>query len=93
MKKGSQAKGLSNVFNELEKTDSTGEELDRLLIESGFSPVALEAKVKERLAKIKAGETFESLSNQDIKFDPLLLAASKGTKKGQSLAKKIRKKN
>lgn len=92
MKKGSHAKGLSNVFSELEKTDPTGNELDRLLIESGFNPVDLEAKVKERLAKIKAGEPFKSLSNQVDKFDPLLLAASKGSKRGQGLAKKIRKK-
>lgn len=91
MKKGSHAEGLSNVFNELEKIDPTGEELNRQLVECGFNPLDLESKVKERLAKIKAGAAFVNLSNQVPDFDPLMIAAGKREKKGQSLAKKISK--
>lgn len=92
MKKESKAEGLSNVFNELEKADLTGLELDRQLIELGFNPAALEAKIKDRLSKINAESSVKSLMNETSEeFDPLLLAAYKGGKKGKNLAKKMKK--
>lgn len=94
MKKESKAEDLSNVFNELERSDLTGLELDRQLIELGFNPAALEVKIKDHLSRVNAESSVKSLTNEvSEEFDPLLLAANKGGKKVKNLANKLKKKD
>ncbi|HMX00890.1 MAG TPA: hypothetical protein PKL56_16090 [Cyclobacteriaceae bacterium] len=90
MKKKENAKGLSNAFNEFEKIDLTGKELDNELVELGIDPTDLVKKVREKIEKLNSTIAVSSL-NQETKeeFNPFLLAASKKRKeKGPKKARK-----
>lgn len=92
MKKKENAQGLSNAFNEFEKIDSTGKELDNELVELGFDPKDLVKMIREKIEKINSKNSSSNL-DQEAKdeFNPFLLAASK--KKKEKAPKKARKRD
>lgn len=81
MKKKENVQGLSNAFNEFEKIDLTGKELDKELVELGFDPEDLVKRVREKIEKINSKNSVSNL-DQEMKeeFNPFLLAASKKKK-------------
>lgn len=84
MKNKKDALALSNLFDEFEKADLTGKQLDDELITYGFDPKELARKVRERINVLKTGRTMDSFSkeNREQEFNPFLLAAkNKGNKK------------
>jgi hypothetical protein len=93
MKKKKNANELSNVFNELDKIDLTGSELDNQLIELGFDPSDLVKKVRERIGKINSvsNAAKENPTKVQMKFDPFLLAA--GSKPKDKTTSKRKRKN